>query len=61
MSRPFISGARSWQRIHITITLTLRDTLGGVAIVLALVAPAASYWPARHALAVDLIVALRND
>jgi len=36
-------------------------TLAGVAIVFSSVALAASYWPARRALAVDPIVALRND
>ena len=57
------AAAVTWviQSILFDVTPTDPLSFGGVALFLALVAIAASYVPARRALAVDPIVALRND
>jgi putative ABC transport system permease protein len=57
------AAAITWviQSILYDVTPTDPISFGGVALFLALVAMTASYVPARRALAVDPIVALRND
>jgi predicted permease len=57
------AAAITWviQSILYNVTPTDPLSFGGVALFLALVAVMASYVPARRALAVDPIVALRND
>ena len=57
------AAAITWiiQSILYNVTPTDPVSFGGVAVFLAVVALAASYVPARRALAVDPIVALRND
>jgi putative ABC transport system permease protein len=57
------AAAITWviQSILYNVTPTDPVSFGGVALFLALIAMMASYVPARRALAVDPIVALRND
>ena len=57
------AGAITWviQSILYNVTPTDPVSFGGVAVFLAIIAGLASYVPARRALAVDPIVALRND
>ena len=57
------AGAITWviQSILYNVTPTDPVSFGGVAVFLAVIAGLASYVPARRALAVDPIVALRND